>query len=580
MRVCTICGAKWRGEPSVCPLDGGPLDDLPDALVGRTIGGRYSIVERVGAGGMGTVYRARHELVGRDVAIKFLGPDLAVEETNRRRFLREAKAANRIDHEHIIDITDYGETDDGLVYLVMEYLDGQPLSAVIGSGPMSAPRALEIAKQMSAALARAHELDVVHRDIKPDNVYVLPRHGGGDFIKLLDFGLAKMRGEIRLTASGTVFGTPEYMAPEQARGAPLTGKADLYAMGCVLYEMLAGRPPFQGATPDLILKHIREVPAPPSTLLPSALPPGLDDLIMRLLEKNPADRHSDAYHLYEEIRRVAESLPRHSQFPTIREEDFVEALRTQLPERGQAPSTVSSSAEAWDKRIARFQELTVRAHANSPPDWLRDSISSLERWVGELARRRGELDRSASAVMQSEEEIRKARLRMGRAIDVLARDESRAARALEEINERLVQVRDRLSELEAPLLEGWSRLPKDVPTTGADLDPERVSLLRDVGKLAAVWVEAQDSVALLLRDMMRREREREDLSFQAAQLKGRLSSLSAEGDLDLEELREKTRTVDSEIQRLLDQVASTSERLVVHFQGFPNLTEALREVGR
>ncbi|MCZ7684845.1 MAG: serine/threonine protein kinase [Sandaracinaceae bacterium] len=213
MRVCTICGAKWRGEPSVCPLDGGPLRALPDPLIGRTIGGRYVITDRIGAGGMGIVYRARHEVVGRDVAIKFLSPDLAMELNNRQRFLREAKAANRIDHEHIIDITDYGETDDGLVYLVMEYLDGEPLSKVIARGPLAPYRALDIAMQMAAALARAHELDVVHRDIKPDNVYVLTRTVGGDFIKLLDFGLAKMKGEMRLTASGAVFGTPEYMAP-------------------------------------------------------------------------------------------------------------------------------------------------------------------------------------------------------------------------------------------------------------------------------------------------------------------------------------------------------------------------------
>src|SRR5690606_5533071 len=170
-----------------------------DPLLGRTIGGRYVITETIGRGGMGQVYRARHEIVGRDVAIKFLSPDLAVEATNRRRFLREAKAANRIDHGHIIDITDYGETEGGLVYLVMEYLDGESLAEVIDRGPLGTPRAVTIAMQMASALARAHELDVIHRDIKPDNVFLLRKAGGGDFVKLLDFGLAKMKGEIRLT---------------------------------------------------------------------------------------------------------------------------------------------------------------------------------------------------------------------------------------------------------------------------------------------------------------------------------------------------------------------------------------------
>ena len=207
MKICEVCGARFRGNPSVCPLDGGALGDLPDPLIGRTIAGRYVIRARIGAGGMGTVYRAHQEILGRDVAIKFLAQELAFQPTSKTRFLREARAANRINHEHIIDITDYGETDDGLVYLVMEYLDGVPLNEEIAKGPMYLPRAVTIAWQMAAALGRAHELDVIHRDIKPDNVYLLRGHDG-DFVKILDFGLAHMKGEIRVTATGAIFGTP------------------------------------------------------------------------------------------------------------------------------------------------------------------------------------------------------------------------------------------------------------------------------------------------------------------------------------------------------------------------------------
>src|SRR5262245_28129891 len=152
MKVCAICRAKWRGNPSVCPLDGGALEELPDPIIGRTIGGRYVVAEKIGSGGMGTVYRARNEGVQRDVAIKFLSPELAVDGTNRERFLREARAANRIDHEHIIDINDFGETDDGLVYLVMEYLDGASLAQVLGGGPIDPRRAVDIAMQMASAL--------------------------------------------------------------------------------------------------------------------------------------------------------------------------------------------------------------------------------------------------------------------------------------------------------------------------------------------------------------------------------------------------------------------------------------------
>ena len=220
-------------------MDGTSLEEVPDPLIGRTIGGRYLVCELIGTGGMGTVYRGRHQLVGRDVALKFLAPRYARDAAARERFLREARAANRIDHEHIIDITDFGETSDNLVFLVMEYLEGETLSKVIERGPLAPDRALTIAHQLATALARAHELEVIHRDIKPDNIFVLQRRGA-DFVKLLDFGLAKVMGEHRLTATGKVFGTPEYLAPEQARGETLTGQADQYALGCVLYEMLTG----------------------------------------------------------------------------------------------------------------------------------------------------------------------------------------------------------------------------------------------------------------------------------------------------------------------------------------------------
>ena len=309
MRICEVCRARYRGTPTTCPLDGGRLIELPDPLLGRTIAGRYLITHKIGAGGMGTVYRARHEIVGRDVAVKFLLPDLALDQTSRTRFLREAKAANRIDHDHIIDITDYGETDDGLVYLVMEFLEGRTLADEMRRGPLGVARAVDIAMQCASALARAHELDVVHRDIKPTNIFLVDTPDRRDCVKVLDFGLAHIKGELRLTATGAVFGTPEYMAPEQARGAPLTGLADLYALGCVLFEMLTGSPPFRGSTPDLILQHMREPPPLASKRAPG-VPPELDALVRRLMDKDPRRRHRDGYHLLEELRQIAERLPK------------------------------------------------------------------------------------------------------------------------------------------------------------------------------------------------------------------------------------------------------------------------------
>ena len=445
-------------------------------------------------------------------------------------------------------------------------------------GALPAYRAVDIARQMASALARAHELDVIHRDIKPDNVFLLEKHGGGDFVKILDFGLAKMKGEIRLTASGAVFGTPEYMAPEQARGAPLTGKADLYALGCVLYEMLTGDPPFDGPTPDLILKHIREVPPPPSARVPN-VPANVDAVVGQLLEKNPDNRHVDAYHLYEDLRKIANTLPRPSAIPTVRDASYEGALAAQIPRPGLIPTTLSSSADAWDDKIESFRKLAHRAHGDTIPNWLHEKLDELQRDVGSLARRRAELDRSASAAMQQEEEIRKARLRVGTAIDVLGRDESRASRELEQLSPEREELEGRLRTLEASLRAAWRDLPP-IPTDATSIDPAHAARLRDAGQIAKEWTEAHEKLHSVSNRIADISRERDDLRFQVAQLKGRIGTLTAEGDHDLDALREMTRSADHEVQGLLDRIARASEVIVKHFLEFPELVEAVQATTR
>src|SRR5688572_29790967 len=189
-----------------------------DPALGKVIAGRYRLESRIGEGGMGIVYRARHVLIDRVVAVKLIRPDLRGETHLRAWMLREARAANRVDHAHIIDIHDIGETDDGELYLVMEYLVGTPLSNELARGPLQLARAVDILEQMCAALARAHDLGVVHRDLKSDNILLTARGGRKDFVKILDFGLAALAHDPRLAPKGAVFGTPEYMSPEQARG--------------------------------------------------------------------------------------------------------------------------------------------------------------------------------------------------------------------------------------------------------------------------------------------------------------------------------------------------------------------------
>ncbi len=567
MRVCSICGAKWRGDPEVCPLDGGALEELPDEVVGRTIADRYTVLERVGAGGMGTVYRARQELVGRDVALKFLSPELALEPTHRRRFLREAKAANRIDHPNIIDISDYGETDDGLVYLVMEFLVGEPLSDTVDRGGLGVRRAVSIAMQMASALARAHELDVIHRDIKPENVYLLPGAAGDDFVKLLDFGLAAMKGELRLTATGLVFGTPEYMAPEQARGAPVTGKADLYALGCVLYEMIAGEPPFSGSAPDLILKHIRE-PAPRLSERAPHVSAELEAVVMQLLEKDPARRHEDAHRVVDALRPFVGGRPD----ATIQQAEFASVIAR---ERALLKTAPRESGESMD-RVEVLRALSARAHPRALPTWLSDALVELEALASLVAAQSAELALVRRMVSDREGRAADGRLSLDRAIDALGRDEARVTAYLDERRPRLAALRERLAAVEEPLLAAWAGLaPPASELTRASVQP-----LSSAGRLASEWLEHQRDVEELDRELAAHEREQEDLRFQRSQLRGRLGTLGAEATYELNELESRAQSIEAELGPAALRLDSLSKMIEDHLRELPDMADALNALRR
>jgi len=278
-------------------------------MVGRVVAGRYRLEARIGEGGMGLVYRARHVLIDRVVAIKLIRPDLRAETHLRAWMLREAKAANRVDHAHIIDIHDIGETEEGELYLVMEYLVGTPLSAELAKGPMPITRAVDIIEQMCAALARAHDLGVVHRDLKSDNILLTHRGGRKDFVKILDFGLAALKRDARLAPKGAVFGTPEYMSPEQAEAREVDARSDIYSLGVILFEMVTGRVPFEGETPlSVAIKQKSEPPRDPRELN-NHLSPALSRIVLKCLAKAKADRYQSAAELGKELEALEKGFP-------------------------------------------------------------------------------------------------------------------------------------------------------------------------------------------------------------------------------------------------------------------------------
>ena len=308
MKVCPRCSDLLPDDASRCPRDDAALRPVLDPLIGKTIGGRYRLISRLGTGGMSSVYLARHVMIDRLMAIKTLRRDLAQDPVQRDRFIREARAVNRINHTNIVEITDFGETDDGLVYLVMEYVPGESLLKVMQGGPLPAGRALHIAQQIASALARAHQMGIIHRDLKPENVLLVSRKEDANFVKVLDFGIAKIMDAPSLTGSQQIFGTPGYIAPEYIQSTDIDGRTDLYSLGVILYELTTGALPFDYEYPgDLLVKHVTEPPIAPSVRLPSIEPP-LETLILRCLEKEPANRFRDAHHFLEELELVRERL--------------------------------------------------------------------------------------------------------------------------------------------------------------------------------------------------------------------------------------------------------------------------------
>lgn len=302
MKICPKCGTEYENANTLCPADGTVLQKEGDDLIGQTLAGKYRIDERLDEGGMGTVYRATHVLMEKLVAIKVLHPALAADEKIVQRFTREAKAASRIYHPHALTVTDFGESENGIVFLVMEYLRGRTLKDVIRSdGPLPLPRAAEIIRQVCGALEAAHAEGVVHRDLKSDNI-MLEEVGAdkGDWAKVLDFGIAKIKestGEIDpgLTAPNLIIGTPQYMSPEQcSQASEIDSRSDLYSLGIILYEMLVSHVPFTGDSPTgIMLKHLQE--APPSILEERQdLPPALARVVARALAKRPEDRFQTA----------------------------------------------------------------------------------------------------------------------------------------------------------------------------------------------------------------------------------------------------------------------------------------------
>ena len=266
-----------------------------DPLVGSVLLGRYRILKRLGEGGMGTVYLGEHTAIRKKVAVKVLSAEYAQKPDVRQRFLQEAQAASMVPQQNIVEITDYGDTPDGRAFFVMEYLEGEDLSDTVKrEGALPWARVQPMLLQICEALQAAHDAGIIHRDMKPENCYRIARGGNPDFVKVLDFGIAKVTnpdeegGGKGLTKTGMIFGTPEYMSPEQAQGQKVDHRVDIYAMGVIMFELLTGSTPFQGDTfMGILTKHLFEAPPSPSASNPAAnIPPDAEAIILKAMQKD------------------------------------------------------------------------------------------------------------------------------------------------------------------------------------------------------------------------------------------------------------------------------------------------------
>ncbi len=359
MKICPVCSTEYSDDVKFCPNDGQTLRSAGPAsdLVGQVVADRYHVVKKLGEGGMGQVYLAEHVKMGRRSAIKVMNPSMVHDPDAVARFNREASNASRITHPNVCAIYDFGETPDGLIYLAMEFIEGEPLTELIErEGALPVPRAAAIFLQTADALQAAHDLGIVHRDLKPDNIMLSRRKGGGDTVKVVDFGIAKAVGGDeagqKVTKTGLVVGTPEFMSPEQLSGDTLDGRSDLYSLALVLYRMLSGKLPFEATSvQETMIKRLTDEPTTLAAARPDlSFPPGLQPVLDTALARTPTERYQSVAKFAADVAAVT-GRPTASAVPHTRSMGDTEG-KTQLldPTAGGATQRISAKQAAPAKK--------------------------------------------------------------------------------------------------------------------------------------------------------------------------------------------------------------------------------------
>lgn len=514
---------RYPNEATYCFVEGSTLEAIPDPRIGTLLAGRYVIEEVVGEGGMATVYRARHKLTDKRVAVKIMNPMLATDPIVRERFRREARSAQKLAHPNIIEIYDQGDTEDGTAFIVMEMLEGEPLAAVIARGPLDVDRAVHVMIQIARGVARAHDLEIIHRDVKPENIFLCRRDDGSDLVKILDFGIAKSREDSRLTGQGELFGTPQYMAPERILGKETTGASDIYALGVVFFEMLTGGLPWDATdVASFFLKHMEE-PPPAVRSRNLGVPVDLDELVQRMLAKDPAARPADAHRVHQDLLEIIRR--REALAPPSAEEETVHSA---------SPITLAAGAgDHWARRLFVLEQMLARAFGAKAraPGELTTLLEQASVLVRDVISLRAESLTAQEALEGIDAKGRDKRAQLGFAADQLGIDASKAREDLRSARDTLRRcedeangARDRFALAHKETLFWEGRCGFAEPST------DLARAYRAVADSVDEWVALQEEVRRAQEGAEAAERVANDLDFQLRELRGALTTHEQELD--------------------------------------------------
>ncbi|MBI5535030.1 MAG: protein kinase [Deltaproteobacteria bacterium] len=569
MKSCPRCNLRYPDSSTSCFLDGSALVQVVDPRLGTVLAGRYLIERVLAEGGMGVVYVARHRLVDRPCAVKIMSATHSRNKVVRERFRREAKAAQQLAHPNIIEIFDQGETDDGMPYLVMELLEGEPLSEVLKRGPMQLPVALPILIQIARALARAHDFDVIHRDLKPDNIFIRI-DGTQSTVKLLDFGIARSLHEQRLTAQGEVFGSPQYMAPERFSSIDAGAAADLYAVGVIAFEMLAGRLPFGAEDVGAILVQHLTAPVPSLAEQGLSVPPQLDALVRALMAKAPTERPVDAHRVHAELVEICNGL--HIAPPTEPDKTVAEDWE---PPKSLPPTAL----DRWARRILTFEQMLRTAYGPSPPAAMRRLVDRIREQVDDVR-----FLRSQEAAEQDKLEVIEAREREGRqrfgfAADALGVDVSRARNEARQAHLDAAAAASHSTLHASRLRQLQSEIRALEEQAGAGAPPDGLAVAY---RSAADEIDAWQRTLLETASMRQRADQADrivvDLEYQIQELRAGLTRLEQSSERERAQVEATVIELGRRAETLQNDLLQLATELCTPLRSFPALAPMFLEL--